>query len=81
MSKWKPFYIDTNVAFGFVESREAWERMLADTAKMPNVGTVENAWNHLTRTCLRPGSNPPSFSFHISHTGMTLQKWMEAING
>ncbi len=80
MSDWKPFYIDTNVAFGLVNSQKNWEQMLAETASLPNVRTIENAWRHLTKTCLRPGSDPPSFGFYPGNTGVTLQKWMQEVS-
>lgn len=79
--KFTAFAIDTNVAFGLVDSPENWQAIVRNTATLPNFRSDEAAAReHLLNTRLRPGSEPPSFGFDPGNIGQTLAEFFTEHN-
>lgn len=79
MTIWKTFAIDTNAAFGLVDSAEKWQAIVHSTAELPNFHDNKDAARcHLLGTRLRPESDPPSFGFYPGNTGQTLAEFFAA---
>lgn len=76
MSNWKPFYLDTNVAFGFVDAEEKWKQMILDTSTQPSFGSVEAAERYLLETRRFTNTDNPLFGFPNVFVGETLAEFL-----
>ncbi len=78
-NNWKTFYIDTNVAWGLIESKEQWEKILEETAKFPNFLNMSHVKEHFLATTRREFNtynSCPYFSFPRKDGRETLAEFL-----